>query len=96
MGLYINEKPPCMDSDTMPPKQVGIQWTRVVAPNATVHPELYLEARSVHYSKNWLVRYGLYGQAYLYTNGIVIYKVTCWVNKRENGGQYVTKCPKRA
>ena len=24
------------------------------------------------YSKNWLVRYGLYGQAYCYTNGIVI------------------------
>lgn len=50
MGLYIDEKPPCMDSDTMPPKQVGIQWTRVVAPNATVHPEPYLGARSVHYN----------------------------------------------
>ena len=50
MELHIDEKPPCMDSDTMPPKQVGIQWIRVVAPNATVHPELYLEARSVHYN----------------------------------------------
>ena len=25
-----------------------------------------------NYSKNWLVRYGLYGRAYRYTNGIVI------------------------
>ena len=47
MGLYIDEKLLCMDSDTMSPKRVGIQWTRIVAPNATVHAKPYPEARSV-------------------------------------------------
>lgn len=28
----------------------GDAWARVVAPNATVHAEPYLEARSVHYN----------------------------------------------
>ena len=50
MGLYIDEKLLCMNSGTMSPKQVGIQWTRIVALNATIHAEPYPEARSVFLS----------------------------------------------
>ena len=31
----------------------------------------------------YLVRYRFFGRAYRNTNGIVISRVTCWVNKQE-------------